>query len=168
MTRARHVRRGSLDEVPAASTRLFASAKKAHFLAESESRVSKPRHHEPRSRFGNPQWQTVSNRGIPVRDAVFLGNRSFARIRIQSRLHRRSIPGSTRSTDPNTTIGEKAFAIDDRIGESRTRDFAREPISRDDGSGLVVPLPRTDSNSSAGRTVDVRSFNVGGGQYEYK
>ena len=127
MTRARRVRRGALDEVLAASAR-FASAKKRTFLAASESCVSKPNRHESRSRFGTPHWQTVANRGISHRRCGFLGLGRAPRIEIQSRLHRRSFLGSARSTDPNTTIGETAFAIDDRIGESRTRDFAREHI----------------------------------------
>ena len=69
---------------------------------------------------------------------VFLGVGRSPRIKIQSRLHRRSFFGSARSTDLNTTIGETAFAIET---ESANREPGISRQSRSPGNSVRTRRP---------------------------
>ena len=136
MTRARRVRREALDEVFAASTR-FDSAKKSKLFGGIRVIVSSVFTRHRRASF-------AIRRGIGKpgnshrRCEVFLGVGRSPRIKIQSRLHRRSFFGSARSTDLNTTIGETAFAIET---ESANREPGISRQSRSPGNSVRTRRP---------------------------
>ena len=80
-------------------------------------------------------WQTGK---FPSKMRFFPGVGRSLRIKIQSRLHRRSFFGSARSTDLNTTIGETAFAIET---ESANREPGISRQSRSPGNSVRTRRP---------------------------